>query len=95
MIRIHSLHLQKDPANIQKLASYEPVIIDDNNKIQVLMDYDEFIRLGGKLDIARDKDFISAYDTLYQSMQQHFTDEEAESLANYDYEFDKSAQEVK
>lgn len=89
MLRIHSVHLQKDPANIQKLANHEPVVIDMGEKTQILIDYDEFVRLGGKLDIRKDKNFVSAYDSLMKIMS-NYSEEELELLASDDIEFDNS-----
>lgn len=90
MLRIHSVHLQKDPANIQKLANHEPVVIDMGEKTQILIDYDEFVRLGGKLDISQFDGFVSAYDNFIKIMAENFTKEELELLASDDIEFDNS-----
>lgn len=90
MHRIYSHHLQKDPAYFQKLANDEPVLIDMGEKKQLLIDYDEFIRLGGQLDISQYDGFVSAYDNLIKIMAENFTKEELELLASDDIEFDKS-----
>lgn len=89
MHRIYSQHLQRDPAYFQKLANDEPVLIDMGEKKQLLIDYDEFVRLGGKLDIRKDKNFVSAYDSLMKIMS-NYSEEELELLASDDIEFDKS-----
>lgn len=90
MHRIYSQHLQRDPAYFQKLANDEPVLIDMGEKKQLLIDYDEFVKLGGKLDISQFDGFVSAYDNFVKVMSENFTEEELKLLASDDIEFDNS-----
>lgn len=65
MLTVTSAELHKDTKNIQNLADKEPVLIENGNSKQVLLDYDHYQKIVGK---EADKPFVSAYDAFFANM---------------------------
>ena len=60
MLTVTSSDLHKDTKNIQDLANREPVLIDNGNNKQVLLDYDHYQKIVGK---NADKPVVSLYES--------------------------------
>lgn len=58
MIEITATEFLNNPAYVQMLAKKEPVIVDNGDYKQVLVDYDEFINKTPNAE----KSFVSLYD---------------------------------
>lgn len=86
MISYTNDYLHQHTAELQKMAEQLPVLISDNGRKQVLMDYEHYKKLAGE---NADQPFISAYDA-FMEMMSGYTDEQLEALAKDDIEFDMS-----
>lgn len=58
MIEITAVQFVNNPTHYQTLAEQEPVVVDNGNQKQVLMNYDEFLTLK-----THSKPFVSLYQT--------------------------------
>lgn len=86
MIKVTNTQFIQNPSHIQHLAEQEPVLVENGDKTQVLMDYEQYAQMSGT------KPFVSAYDT-YMQIMSDFSPEELELLACDDIEFDMSFSE--
>lgn len=86
MIKVTHTEFIQNPSHIQHLAEQEPVLVENGDKTQVLMGYDQYAKLSG---ISSDKPFVSLYD-MFEQIASEFSDEEREILANIDDEADFS-----
>lgn len=86
MIKVTYTEFIQNPSHIQHLAEQEPVLVENGDKTQVLMGYDQYAKLSG---ISSDKPFVSLYD-MFEQIASEFSDEEREILANIDDEADFS-----
>lgn len=86
MIKVTHTEFIQNPSHIQHLAEQEPVLVENGDKTQVLMGYDQYAQLSG---ISSDKPFVSLYD-MFEQIASEFSDEEREILANIDDEADFS-----
>lgn len=86
MIKVTNTQFIQNPSHIQHLAEQEPVLVENGDKTQVLMDYEQYAQLSGENP---DKPFVSLYDAFSQ-IASEFSDEEREILANVDDEADFS-----
>lgn len=82
MIKVTHTEFIQNPSHIQHLAEQEPVLVENGDKTQVLMGYDQYAKLSG---ISSDKPFVSLYDALVTNMP----DDLREALAQIDDENDE------
>lgn len=80
--------LQNKTAELQELAKQSPVLIETGDMPQVLMSYDEYLKMGGEPK----SPFVSAY-AAYMSIMSDFPQEQLDALAESDVEFDMSFSE--
>lgn len=83
MIKVTNTQFIQNPSHIQHLAEQEPVLVENGDKTQVLMDYEQYAQMSGT------KPFVSLYD-MFEQIASEFSDEEREILANIDDEADFS-----
>lgn len=91
MIEFSPNDLATHTAHIQRLAQNHPVMISDNQTKQILMTYDDYLKLGGEPQ----PPFESAYEFFVKSMNEHFSQEELAILAEMDFDADMSNVEQK
>ncbi|MDO5051026.1 MAG: hypothetical protein Q4D68_04730 [Moraxella equi] len=86
MISYGNADLHERIAHLQKLANKHPVLIQDGDTKQVLLDYEHYKELVG--DDA-DRPFLSAYDA-FVAMMSDFSEEGLTLLTKDDVVFDMS-----
>lgn len=64
MLTVTSQQLHQNTDHIQAIANHQPVFIKDDSNEQVLISYDDYLKLGGE----KSKNFVSLYDSLFLNM---------------------------
>lgn len=83
--------LTKNPQFIQRQADIEPVVIANQEKKQILLNYDDYVRLIKQEDSK--KSFNNAYEYFNTTLAEDFTKQELEILANIEDDSDMSVSE--
>lgn len=64
MLTVTSQQLHQNTDHIQAIANYQPVLINADDSKQVLISYDDYIKLGGE----KPQSFVSLYDAMFLNM---------------------------
>lgn len=64
MLTVTSEQLHQNTDHIQAMANHQPVFINNHNNKQVLISYDDYLKLGGE----KPQSFVSLYDALFLTM---------------------------